>query len=85
MTIPIPVRGKVRTHIWIFFWKLRRKLRSYKRNPDCNEKRRYKNDTNFVLGPHTHVDPLYQGGHKFDMVKVPFEPFRFESTRRQND
>jgi hypothetical protein len=78
MTIPIPVRGRIPAWLWVKQWKAKRWLRGWRRNPNCNERRRYRNDTQFVAGEHRHVEPLVQGGFTFERVSVPFRPFRFD-------
>lgn len=85
MTIILPPGTNVR------LWKLRRRVRKYlhglRRNPNCNERRRYRDDTQVTLGEHTHLPPLIQGGHSFEQVSVPVEFFRIASwpTVRKED
>ena len=84
MTVPVPryARRKPVFQLWLAAWRFRRWRHGWRRNPACNEKRRYRDDTKFVVGEHTHVDPLViRGGRwdglEFDRVAVPFQLMRF--------
>lgn len=74
MTVPIPHSNKILVRLWIWRWRLRRWLHGFRRNPDCNERRRYRDDIFGVGGTHTHVCSI--GATEF--VRVPFQPFRFD-------
>jgi hypothetical protein len=78
MTVPVPsyVRGRPLQWLWVKYWRLQCLIHSYKRNPNCNERRRYKDDTIFIAGTHKHLPPIWQGGHRFDRVSVPVQFFR---------
>jgi hypothetical protein len=62
MTVPVPsyVRGRPLQWLWVKYWRLQCLIHSYKRNPNCNERRRYKDDTIFIAGTHKHLPPIWQ-------------------------
>jgi hypothetical protein len=86
MTVPVPsyVRGRPLQWLWVKYWRLQCLIHSYKRNPNCNERRRYKDDTTFIAGTHKHLPPIWQNGHRFDRVSVPVQFFRIETSSTLN-
>lgn len=92
MTIIAPHYTRHKPLYWL--WKTRRRTRAlihgYRRNPDCNERRRYRDDTlGFTSGEHKHVEPIFGTDangvrHRFERVAVPFRPMRFDGPTYSN-
>lgn len=89
MTVPVPrwAGHRLTFPLWKARYRYRRWRHGRKRNPNCNERRRYRDDTQFVVGEHTHVPPLVvRGGRwdglEFERVSVPVKFFRIDSSKR---
>ncbi len=93
MTVPVPKYAAVnKATLWL--WKKHYDYKAWrrgrKRNPNCNENRRYRDDTEFPVSPHEHIVDLV-GWNKdtgeeirFSQVKVKFEPLRFDGPTYKN-